>query len=632
MRSSFRDVVYDLYYNQIYSAVDAYVDENPERLECYSYVVGTPDAAKLEGMDIIRVNPVESDTDSILFDVIVSTEIQIWGKVKHSCQDDDGGEQWFRISCEADIEDGLADFNVIDVNIYNQYQNMQVHKLSEYLVPIISKSQFDDVAEELLQEYYPEGLKQPAPIPIRVIAQRMGLTIKEVRLTKYMNEFGRIYFDSGDAKYYDSDTKEYNQIHVDRGTVLLDPNIFFLRNVGSENNTIAHECVHWYKHKKYHELVKLYDEEAKQINCNVSEITKKKEQWTPEDWMEWQANGIAPRILMPRKTTFQKAQDLLGLYGTMYGLENRADIFESVVTDVAEFFNVSKIAAKIRLLDLGFSEAEGVYTYIDDHYIDSYSFEPESLHKNQTYSISLSDSFFESVANKAFCRYLESGNFVYVDSHFVINDPKYVIRTDSGVQMTSYAKAHADECCLIFDLKPNPNAAMDIVVYLDSVMYRKATPDYNRVPEFDESTHNMEVFNRSEEFKKLHASFMQQGQYALQCQKPFCQQTMEAIKFAKANKAVFCEKTMLSEKTYERLETNKMPKPTLETVMCICLGLALEYGISSQLLHAAGYELNNTPQQVAYKALLTSFVGHTLYECDEALKALGLSPLIKNAN
>lgn len=632
MRSSFRDVVDDLYYNQIYSAVDAYVEEKPGRLECYSYVLGTPDAAKLEGMDIIRVNPVESDADSILFDVIVSTEIQIWGKVKHSCQDDDGGEQWFRITCEADIEDGLADFNVIDVNIYNQYQNMQVHKLSEYLVPIISKSQFDDVAEELLQEYYPEGLKQPAPIPIRVIAQRMGLTIKEVRLTKYMNEFGRIYFDSGDAKYYDSDTKEYNQIHVDRGTVLLDPNIFFLRNVGSENNTIAHECVHWYKHKKYHELVKLYDEEAKQINCNVSEITKKKEQWTPEDWMEWQANGIAPRILMPRKTTFQKAQDLIGLYGTMYGLENRADIFESVVTDVAEFFNVSKIAAKIRLLDLGFSEAEGVYTYIDDHYIDSYSFEPESLHKNQTYSISLSDSFFESVANKAFCRYLESGNFVYVDSHFVINDPKYVIRTDAGVQMTSYAKAHADECCLIFDLKPNPNAAMDIVVYLDSVMYRKATPDYNRVPEFDESTHNMEVFNRSEDLKKLHASFMQQGQYAVQCQKPFCQQAMEAIKFVKANKAVFCEKTMLSEKTYERLETNKMPKPTLETVMCICIGLSLGINISNQLLNAAGYELNNTPQQVAYKAFLTSFVGHTLYECDEALKALGLSPLIKNAN
>jgi len=40
---------------------------------------------------------------------------------------------------------------------------------------------------------------------------------------------------------------------------------------------------------------------------------------------------------------------------------------------------------------------------------------------------------------------------------------------------------------------------MDIVVYLDSIMFRKATPDYNRVPTFNPDKHNMEVFNRSEE-------------------------------------------------------------------------------------------------------------------------------------
>lgn len=271
-----------------------------------------------------------------------------------------------------------------------------------------------------------------------------------------------------------------------------------------------------------------------------------------------------------------------------------------------------------------------MYTYVDDHYIESYGFEPESLKQDQTYSISL-NYFFESVVNRSFAKYLESGNFVYIDSHFVINDAKYVLRTENGIEMTEYAKAHADECCLIFNLKANPNAVMDLVVYLDSIMYRKATPDYNRVPEFDENNYNMDVFNRSEDLKKLHASFMNQGQYAVQCQKTFCQQAMDAIRIKRVNKVVFCEKTMLSEKTFERIQSNKMPKPTLETVMCICLGLALEYGISNQLLHAAGYELNNTPQQVAYKALLTSFVGHTLYECNE-VKAMGLSTLIKNTN
>lgn len=166
MRSSFRDVVKDLYYNQIYAAVDTYVEDYPDTLECYSYIVGTAESAKLQDMEIMSVNIVEAPNNGILFDVIVSGNIQIWGKVSHSSQDDDDAEQWFRVSCEANIDNGLSEFAITDVNIHNPYQKKTEHKLSEFLVPIISKSHFDDVAEEFLQEFYPEGLKQPAPIPM----------------------------------------------------------------------------------------------------------------------------------------------------------------------------------------------------------------------------------------------------------------------------------------------------------------------------------------------------------------------------------------------------------------------------------------------------------------------------------
>ena len=146
MRSSFRDVVKDLYYNQIYAAVETYVEDYPDTLECYSYIVGTPEPAKLEDMEIILVNIVEAPNNGILFDVIVSAEIQIWGKVSHSSQNDDNAGQWFRASCEANIDNGLSEFSITDVNIHNPYQKKNEHQLSEFLVPIISKSQFDDIA------------------------------------------------------------------------------------------------------------------------------------------------------------------------------------------------------------------------------------------------------------------------------------------------------------------------------------------------------------------------------------------------------------------------------------------------------------------------------------------------------
>ena len=52
----------------------------------------------------------------------------------------------------------------------------------------------------------------------------MGLTIGEVRLTKYLNEFGRIYFDDCNVSYYDEDNNAYDHM----------PGIRNIMNQGSE--------------------------------------------------------------------------------------------------------------------------------------------------------------------------------------------------------------------------------------------------------------------------------------------------------------------------------------------------------------------------------------------------------------
>ena len=201
----------------------------------------------------------------------------------------------------------------------------------------------------------------------------------------------------------------------------MDPNVYFMRNVGCMNNTIIHECVHWYKHRKYHELVKTYNSDALLISCRVNETTKYKKQWTPEDWMEWHANGIAPRILMPKSMTIKKIEELIKKNELLFGTYDRLNIMENVVYELADFFQVSRIASKIRMLDLGYKEVEGVYTYVDDHFISNYSFKADSLHKNQTYSISLSDSFFEYYANPEFAKIIDNGAYLYVFGSYTRN-------------------------------------------------------------------------------------------------------------------------------------------------------------------------------------------------------------------
>ena len=364
--TSFRDVIEDMFYNDIFNALSAFIEENPSRLDSSSYRVQSPDEAALSDYKVQFVNITDSEGTGLLFDVVVSAEIEIAETVKRN-RETDGIEQWFRVSCTAELEDGIQDFRISGIQVYSKNRRSKQNNLSEYLVPIIYKEHLDNVAEKFLAKYYPEALTEPMPVPSCEVAKRMGLEVQEVHITKTCSVFGQIYFSDCEIQYYDDDAREYKPLAVKRGTILVDPNVFFMRNVGSMNNTIIHECVHWDLHKKFFELEKLYNKEARSISCQVQEGIRPEKNRTPLDWMEWQANALAPRILMPIRQARRKIEELIEKNKRILQTENMADIMESVVFELSDFFEVSKQAAKIRMIDLGYTEAIGVFTYVDDH-------------------------------------------------------------------------------------------------------------------------------------------------------------------------------------------------------------------------------------------------------------------------
>ena len=54
-----------------------------------------------------------------------------------------------------------------------------------------------------------------------------------------------------DAEVFEEDIEDTVIRHIVGKTIVVDPMNFLLRNLGSRNNTIIHECVHWVKHRKY---------------------------------------------------------------------------------------------------------------------------------------------------------------------------------------------------------------------------------------------------------------------------------------------------------------------------------------------------------------------------------------------
>lgn len=230
-------------------------------------------------------------------------------------------------------------------------------KVKNNLVPVISKAEFDDEATTFLNQYCPEALAEPMAVPIVDITKnKMGLIIIEERLTEDFSIFGQMCFTSGLAEIYNRDEEEYREIHVKRGTMIIDPDTLFQRNQGCMNNTIAHESVHWFKHRNYHILQSVLDgRQSVAFRCPTNHVSEDLvNTWSDEDWMEWQANGIAPRILMPKQT--------VGLVFERLMKESKGNPFIAarlmpptrwVIEQLADFYKVSKQSAEIRLRELG---------------------------------------------------------------------------------------------------------------------------------------------------------------------------------------------------------------------------------------------------------------------------------------
>ena len=74
-----------------------------------------------------------------------------------------------------------------------QQEDSDNDKYSGELVPIISRTSFDDEATKFLEKYYPLALQEPVAVPIRAIAEDMGLTITEKELlSSELDVFGLV--------------------------------------------------------------------------------------------------------------------------------------------------------------------------------------------------------------------------------------------------------------------------------------------------------------------------------------------------------------------------------------------------------------------------------------------------------
>lgn len=325
-------------------------------------------------------------------------------------------------------------------------------RLSAGLVPELAEDALDALAERLLAAYYPEALEKPRRVDAHEMAERMGLSVVYRQIEPEGEIYGEMFFQETETPLYDAMRQHQVLAPVERKTMVVDTTATFMGGMGTHDNTIVHECVHWALHGQAMALRRAQQPDSQEpaICCRVDGGAGR----AGDDRlleMEWQANTLARCIQMPRALFRRKAEEAWTRHDMKVITPNRVEEMPGVIDDLAGFFGVSREAAKLRMLEVGFESVAGVYVYIDGRYLRPHSWRAGTLAQDETFSIPAEDAARLMVEDADFARAAQG--YLYVEGHFVLDDPRYVTRGEDGALMLSdAARYHMDQCCLRFKM------------------------------------------------------------------------------------------------------------------------------------------------------------------------------------
>lgn len=479
---------------------------------------------------------------------------------------------------------------------------------------------FEAEAEAFLRKYCKKVLDSPQATPIREIAQKqMNLDIVDTEsLSPDDSIQGAIAFTAGIIDVYDWSSEEYIGYEVTQPTLFLDSDIL---NPGRLNNTLAHECYHWYKHRAYFRYQNTHDLGSEfAFRCLVAGQRNHDEQWSDVEKMEWQARTIAPKILMPRCTVQMLLTERLS---DMSDGSVQPLALKMIVEEIAKVYKVSRQSAAIRVSELGYPQAVELY---DNETLVIYpqqrrKSKAAKLHQQPIDEVS---AFQLYMSNEFFKATLDTGAFCYAEGYFVLRDEKYVLPGEDSIILTEYARKHLSECTLDFSYKLVSNRLAN----QDTRYMFRADTEYKKLPVFDSNTQNMDEYTKAME-RALNAAsneFQEQLKRNRLVNETTSQRMCKYMDAAHWNTSIFQSKTLLAPMDYTRVYKNHKFKVPSYTAMAVGLELTLHETEDALRLSGLGYD-NSNDTDFAYMYILSAFHGCPIDECNLILEKLNIKPL-----
>lgn len=619
---SFESYVQNQYYNEIYEEIERFVSDNLHALDIPD--ASSSDEIAIDDLIVRGISFKSGEGATLEFTASILATLYTTEKRKYDYEDIQY-DRWFSLDFSGVLDNGLHNVSINDVRTYSKAKFDVENSLSRFLVPYLYEKNLDAEADKFLEKYYPEALRDTIPIDVKKLLTNMSLEMKYAPLPD--NIFGMSIFADSEYEVCEALGKNKHTEIVKSGTILVNPFVWFMRNVGSENNTVVHECIHWDRHKPFFELQKLLNEDLHAIKCGTVETYDKNTEGIDNAlmWMEWQANALAPRVLMPARSAKAKITEVVLRLRKQYPQYRNAVILEFAIMEVADFFGVSLHAAKLRAIDLGFDEAEGINVYVDGKKQVPFSFKRGTLQKNQTFIIDRNNAAFEANFNPEFAALAHSDAVVHANSMYCLNDPKYVTKDKNGsYTLTDYALEHVDECCFVFTRDTRLSQKYDDSFYRRCYLCRDIDSSHLVETKYDPDLEiNQDRKKRAEEIQKSKEAMLNLSKVMSELPGGFHKTLDYHMKRKGITNEQLAERSLLSARLISSLRNSSDDNIELGTVLAICIGMNLQRHYCFDLLGKAGFELKNTPEHLLYRELLEEHTDETIHIWNETIEEYG---------
>ncbi len=619
--TNFKDFMYDNYYNEIWAALNPHIIRQKSSFE--SDQIYDINYAELSDLKVSGVTFKDLGEDKLEIRTSIDAVVEVRGKTRYGYETD-SANRTYNVFFEALLRNGLHDVSITKVDDYEENRFDKNRSLSQSLVPYMYEEDVDKHAEDFLRRNYGKALLQPMRIDPFEVVEAMGMKMYYAPLGDKV--FGKTYFEEETVTVYDDlVNKNELQIVATPGTMLINPDVFFMRNIGTAFNTIIHECVHWDRHRRAFELQSVLEGGASHISCEMVEGDYNG--IGPEEsalkWMEWQANQLAPRILMPEKTTRWIFNKYLQDIHTTHPNWRYAEVLQNTVGSVANYFSVSLLSAKLRLFELGFEEVEGTFVYCDGMMLPPYAFRKGTLDKQHSFVVDEQNLLMSIATNAKLLELYLHGVVVYANCTLAWNDPKYVELNENGKYiLTEYGLEHVDECCFLFRRDYNASDQYKDTFYRRCFLCREVDAD-EYVPVKYDPDHkiNQSKEQMQNEIDKIMAQINDEMQDVRSGMKAGF---AGALDFYMTDNNITAEELSgrcgVSTVSISNYRNGTDPSIEKGTALALCKGLYLQEHQAIYFLNAAGYNIEALAvSNVFIRILITDHMDDTWEQWVEKL-------------